>query len=101
MHIHFYRFKKLYEDIKSERTNILYYTKIQLLSKENIILSRMFELCDKLNIFLNDVKPELAVDYNKAKFIACLAYLADIFASFNTLNLKMQRKEKTLLVLWI
>ena len=54
----------------------------------------MFELLDKLKIYSNDVKHELAFHFTNAKFIACLAYLVHIFHSLNTLNLKMQGKEK-------
>ena len=56
----------------------------------------MFDLRDELKIYLNDTKPGLAFHFTNAKFIACLAYVVDIFHSLNTLNLKMQEKEKTL-----
>ena len=53
-------FRKLSKDMESNHKNLLYYTKGWWLSKGNI-LSRVFELLDKLEIFLNVVKPELAV----------------------------------------
>ena len=43
------------------------------------------------------MKPVLAVHFTNSKFIACLAYLVDIFDSLNTLNLKMQGKEKNII----
>jgi len=89
-------FRKLCEDMESDHKNLLYFTKVRWLSKGNV-LSRVFELRDELEIFLNDVKPELAVHFTNSKFIACLAYLVDIFDSLNTLNLKMQDKEKNII----
>ena len=80
----------------SERINHLYYTKFRWLSKENV-LSRVFELRDELKIFLNVVKLELVVHFSDSKFIACLAYLVDIFDFLNTLNVKMQEKEKNII----
>ena len=89
-------FRKLCKDMKSDHKNLLYYTKVRWLSKENV-LSGVFELHDMLKIFLNDVKPELAVHFTNSKFIACLAYLVDMLDPLNTLNLKMQRKEKNII----
>ena len=87
--------KRLCKDMGSEHINLLYYTKVQWLSKGNF-LSRVYELRDELKICLNVVKPELAVYFSDSKFIACLAYLVDIFDSLNTLNVKMQGKEKNI-----
>ena len=89
-------FRKLCEDMESDRKNLLYYTKVRWLSKANVLF-RVFELRDELEIFLNYVKPELAVHFTNSKFIACLAYLVDILDSLNTLNLKMQGKEKNII----
>ena len=89
-------FRKLCEDMESEHKNLLYYTKVRWLSKGNV-LSRVFELRDELKIYLNDTKPELAFHFTNAKFIAGLAYVVDIFHSLNTLNLKMQGKEKNII----
>ena len=57
----------------------------------------MFELRDELKIYLNDTKAELAFHFTHAKFIACLVYVVDILHSSNTLNLKMQEKEKNII----
>ena len=94
--LHTRLFRKLCEDMESEHKNLLYYTKVRWLSKGNV-LSRVFELRDELKIYLNDTKPELAFHFTNAKFIACLAYVVDIFHSLNTLNLKMQGKEKNII----
>ena len=68
----------------SDHINLLYYTMVRWLSKGNV-LPIVFELRDELKFFLNAVKPELAVHFCDSKFIACLAYLVDIFDSLNTL----------------
>ena len=78
--------------MESEYKNLLYYTKVRWLCKRNV-LSLVLELRDELKIYLNDTKPELAFHFTNAKFIACLAYVVDIFHSLNTLNLKMQEKK--------
>ena len=49
--LHTRLFRKLCEDMGSEHINLLYYTKVQWLSKRNV-LSRVFELCDELKFFL-------------------------------------------------
>ena len=98
--LHTRLFRKLSEDMGSEYIKLLYYTKVWWLSKGNVF-SRVFELCDELKIVLNVVKPELAVHFYDSLFIACLAYLVDIFDSLDTLNQKMQGKEKILFTLWI
>ena len=94
--LHTRLFRKLCEDMESEHKNLLYYTKVRWLSKGNV-LCRVFDLRYELEIYLTDVKPELAFHFANAKFIACLAYLVDIFHSLNTLNLKMQGKEKNII----
>ena len=94
--LHTRLFRKLCEDMESEHKNLLYYTKVRWLSIGNV-LCRVFDLRDELEIYLTDVKPELAFHFANAKFIACLAYLVDIFHSLNTLNLKMQGKEKNII----
>ena len=81
--LHTLLFRNLCKDMGSEHTNLLYHTKVRWLSKGNV-LSGVFELRDELKIFLNVVKPELAVHFSDSKFIACLAYLVDIFHSLNT-----------------
>ena len=94
--LHTRLFRRLCEDMGSEDINLLYYTIVRWLSKGNV-LSRVFQLRDELHIFCNVVKPELAVHFSDTKFIACLAYLVDIFGSLNTLNVKMQGKEKNII----
>ena len=94
--LHTRLFRKLCKDMESEHKNLLYYTNVRWLSKGNV-LSRVFELRDELKIYLNDTKPELAFQFTNAKFIACLAYMVDIFHSLNILNLKMQEKEKNII----
>ena len=70
--LHTCLFRKLCKDMESEHKNLLYYTKVWWLSKGNV-LSRVFELCNELKIYLNDTKPELAFQFTNAKFIASLA----------------------------
>ena len=81
-------FRKLGEDLNSEHKQLLYYTKVQWLSRGNLV-ARVFELRDEIKIFLETAKPELTVRFENVKFLSHLAYLVDIFEALNQLNLKM------------
>ena len=54
--LHSRLFRKLCKDMESEHINLRYYTKVRWLSKGDVV-SRVFELCNKLKISLNDEKP--------------------------------------------
>ncbi|CAM4564164.1 unnamed protein product [Caretta caretta] len=63
---------------------------VRWLSKGNM-LSRLFELKDKVEIFLKQQKKEeLYCAFTDQTFQLSLAYLVDIFESLNNLNLKLQ-----------
>ena len=89
-------FQKLCEDLNFEHKQLLYYTKVQWLSRGNLV-ARVFELHDEIKIFLETAKPELAVHFENVKFLSRLAYLVDIFEALNQLNLKMQGKGKDII----
>ena len=90
-------FRKLYSEMNAERLNLLYNTRVRWLSKGNI-LARVFELREKLQEFLNSQeKHELESFYKDNTFIFQLLYLVDTFGQLNCLNLKMQRKDTTVL----
>ena len=90
-------FRKLCSEMNAEHLNLLYYTRVRWLSKGNV-LARVFELREELQEFLNrQGKYELESFYKDNTSISQLSYLVDIFGQINCLNLKMQRKNKTVI----
>ena len=89
-------FRKLCKDLNSEHKQLLYYTKVRWMSRDNLV-ARVFELHDEIEIFLETAKPELAVHFENVKFLSRSAYLVDIFEALNQLNLKMQGKGKKII----
>lgn len=86
-------FRLLCEEMGSEHTALLLHTDIRWLSRGNV-LQRLFMLRDECAHFLrNTVKNEYLLEQlNNSKFIALMAYLADIFAKLNELNCSLQGK---------
>ena len=90
-------FRNLCSEMNTEHQNLLYYTRVRWLSKGNV-LARVFELREELQEFLNrEGKYELESFFKDKTFMLHLSYLVDIFGQLNRLNLKMQRKDTTVL----
>ena len=90
-------FRNLCSEMNAEHQNLLYYTRVRWLSKGNV-LARVFELREELQEFLNrEGKYELESFFKDKTFVLHLSYLVDIFGQLNRLNLKMQRKDTTVL----
>ena len=90
-------FKKLYSKFNAEHLNLLYYTRVGWLSKGNVF-ARVFELRKELKKILNrQRKYKLESCFRDSTFISKLAYLVDIFDQLNRLNLKLQRRDTTVL----
>ena len=70
-------------------TALIYCTQVRWVSKENI-LSRIFELREKVKLFLvAKQKNNRLLAFGEDKFSTYLAYLADIFETLNQLNKKL------------
>ena len=90
-------FRNLCSEMNAEHQNLLYYTRVCWLSKGNV-LARVFELREELQEFLNrEGKYELESFFKDKTFMLHLSYLVDIFGQLNCLNLKMQRKDTSVL----
>ena len=82
-------FSKLCDELGSKHSSILLHTEVRWLSREKIV-ERVFELREKLSIFLLEHNADLALLVADEIWIGKLAYLADIFNLLNQLNLSLQ-----------
>lgn len=74
----------------SDHKVLLFYTKIRWLSKENVA-KPIFELKDELKTFLDmQGKRDCIMHFIDELWFQRVAYLLDIFAQLNKLNLKFQ-----------
>ncbi|XP_067940181.1 protein FAM200B-like [Watersipora subatra] len=90
-------FYKLCKDMGAVHSSLLFHTKVQLLSKSNMLL-RFFNLRAEVNGFLKTHnKPRLLASMQVEGFHQCLAYLIDIFGSINEVNTKMQGRDRNVL----
>lgn len=55
-------------------------------------MARLYELRNHVHTFLEEANSDLADNYTRDKFIATLAYMADIFTLLNNLNTSFQGK---------
>jgi hypothetical protein len=55
-------------------------------------------ICEKLALFLEDEKGEIAEYFRSETFLLKLAYLKDLFKKFNLLNTSMQGYDTNILV---
>lgn len=81
-------FELLCKDMDADYRRLLLHTDIRWLSKGKA-LTRVFELREQLQKFLNDRQSPLAAHFSDKSWLAKLAYLS-IFMSLNELNLTMQ-----------
>src|SRR5215469_10662173 len=83
-------FKKLCSDLEADHAMLLFHTDVRWLSKGNM-LKRLFELREELKVLLTESKyAHLFDQICQPKFEMQLAYLVDIFAHLNHLNLQLQ-----------
>ena len=66
-------FKQLYEDLGSEHTSLLYYTKVRWLSR-GIVNKRLFEMKDEMLLLFKELGHEYSKDLENDKFVQKLAY---------------------------
>uniref|UniRef100_UPI00358F5488 SCAN domain-containing protein 3-like n=1 Tax=Myxine glutinosa TaxID=7769 RepID=UPI00358F5488 len=84
-------FAELCKEQDAEHTTALYFAAVRWLSRGDA-LARLYELRDQVLTFLEVARSYLAVYYKNNKFIATLAYMADIFNLLNNLNISFQGK---------
>ncbi|XP_042204259.1 zinc finger BED domain-containing protein 5-like [Homarus americanus] len=87
-------FQNLCRDMDSEHKALLFYTKVRLLSKGNVV-NRVFELRGELKLFLEvQGKDDQLSHFNEVLWEPRPAYLADMFEQLNRLNLKLQGNDR-------
>lgn len=82
-------FKSLCHKMGSDHEVLLYYTEVRWLSRGQV-LKRLFELRTEVSIFLQDKDNSLYEFFEKEDCVQGLAYLADIFAHLNEINMSLQ-----------
>ena len=89
-------FKTFWEELGSKYSVLLYHTEVRWLSRGHM-LSRIFDLRVELEMFLRQKGSNLSELFLDSKFITAIAYLSDIFALLNQLNVGMQGTTVTIL----
>ena len=82
--------------IDEEHQTLLLHTEIRWLSRGRV-LGRLFEMRDKVKEFLEQLDSEYGQLFENFDFLIRLAYLTDIFDQFNTVNLKLQGRDSTVI----
>lgn len=90
-------FSNLCRDLDSQAENLLYHTEVRWLSRGNVV-KRVFLLRNEIFEFLTSKKQnKLAALFQDKKWLSMSAYLVDIFAKLNALNMSLQGTESTVL----
>lgn len=89
-------FENMCREMEAEHKHLLLHTEVRWLSRGRV-MQRVYELRDELHIFLNQHSESMAHFFTNDKWLARLAYLADIFNILNNLNLSLQGSDTNVL----
>ena len=89
-------FEKLCAEMNAEHRSLLFYCSSRWLLLEKSF-ERVYKLLDEFHAFLQQEKNQLADYLAENEFLLKLAYLCDIFAKLNKLNLSMQGADRNML----
>ncbi|XP_012889502.1 PREDICTED: zinc finger MYM-type protein 6 [Dipodomys ordii] len=89
----------LCEEPGSEHVNLPLHAEVRQISRGRV-LTRLFELRNEVEIFLNQKHSDLASYFHDEEWVAKLAYLADIFSLINELHSGLQGSMTTFFSLY-
>ncbi|XP_034288737.2 protein FAM200B [Pantherophis guttatus] len=88
-------FSQLCNELDAPNNALLFHTEVRWLSRGKV-LKRVFELCDELKMFFNQkARPQFEALFSDKSELQKIAYLVDIFAILNELNLSLQGPDAT------
>jgi zinc finger BED domain-containing protein 5/7/8/9 len=87
-------FTQMCSDFGSEHIHLLYHSEVRWLSRGKV-LQRLLELRTETEVFLAEKSHPLAHKFSDSKWLMQVAYLADMFAEINSLNISMQGRDQT------
>jgi hypothetical protein len=88
---------KLGEGMQKDHVTLFQHTEVRWLSRGKV-LSRVFELREKLKLFFKDNNKESFYNFlEDTKWLLKLYYLADIYQHLNTMNTSMQGPKENIL----
>ncbi|XP_048206801.1 zinc finger MYM-type protein 6 isoform X2 [Perognathus longimembris pacificus] len=89
----------LCEESGSEHVNLPLHAEVRQISRGRV-LTRLFQLRNEIEIFLNQNHSDLATYFHDEEWVAKLAYLADIFSLINELHSGLQGSMTTFFSLY-
>ena len=87
-------FRLLAKDMRAQHMVLLFYTEVRWLSRGKC-LYRLYELKNKVEIFLQGNKNNHHVQFHNEEFDVMLAYLANVLGNLNDMNLSLQDRNAT------
>ncbi|CAI6372756.1 unnamed protein product [Macrosiphum euphorbiae] len=88
------QFIEFLNEIESEHKDVLYHNQVRWLSRGKV-LKRFFDLRQEIQIFMIE-KNKPVEEFENEQWMYDLAFLTDISAHLNELNLKLQKQSKTI-----
>jgi len=82
-------FQRLCDELGADHNNLLFYCNARGPSKGKVLLL-VYKLRNEIFIFLKEENHALATTFEDKVFLTQLAYLCDIFAKLNQLNISLQ-----------
>ncbi|CAH2108321.1 unnamed protein product [Euphydryas editha] len=86
------QFQQFLSELKADHGDVLYYSEVRWLSR-GAVLKRFFDLRKEINIFMKE-KGKLVPELTDPQWLTELGFLTDLTHELNTLNVRLQGKNK-------